>query len=102
MLTSLLCCNSSPHQVNALSATLSETEVSYLNLTQQQLTIETELRTSLEELHLKDQHMHLEDVHGTSKISVHPSLSNTNTGVSLLTEEECDRLIRESQSAMVC
>jgi hypothetical protein len=73
-------------QVRTLSATLTTTEASYINLTQQIHTIETELRFSLEELHIEEQQQQ----------------HNGNGELSLLTEDECDRLIRESQSAMVC
>jgi hypothetical protein len=85
-----------------LSASLSDIEVSYVNLTQQLLTIETELRTSLEELHIKEQEAMQKQQKGySSGGSGSGSGPGRNQDLSLLTENECDRLIRESQSAMV-
>lgn len=83
-----------------MSASLSDIEVSYVNLTQQLLTIETELRTSLEELHIKEQEAMQKQQKGYSSGGF-GSGPGRNQDLSLLTENECDRLIRESQSAMV-
>mmetsp|Transcript_27391 Transcript_27391/g.46286 ORF Transcript_27391/g.46286 Transcript_27391/m.46286 type:complete len:2248 (+) Transcript_27391:148-6891(+) len=86
-------------KVTTLSTTLSDAEVSYVNLTQQQLTIETEVRTSLEQLHINEQEQ-LQKQQRAGVTSNALIQSGQQPDLTLLTENDCDRLIRESQSAM--